>query len=65
MTAVTRDASTGLILRTDRSAKAADHLGRKIEGLQEDEFEVMFRLYAPTKALFEKMWTLPDVERVG
>ncbi|KAB1072516.1 DUF1254 domain-containing protein [Methylobacterium planeticum] len=25
----------------------------------------MFRLYAPTKALFEKAWTLPDVERVA
>ncbi|WP_274627476.1 DUF1254 domain-containing protein [Arvimicrobium flavum] len=28
-------------------------------------FELMFRLYAPTKALFEKTWTLPDVERAG
>ena len=27
-------------------------------------FEVMFRLYAPTKALFEKTWRLPDVEKV-
>ena len=25
----------------------------------------MFRLYAPTKALFEKAWTLPDVEQVS
>jgi len=22
----------------------------------------MFRFYAPTRALFEKTWTLPDVE---
>jgi hypothetical protein len=29
------------------------------------EFELMFRLYAPTKALFEKAWKLPDVEKVG
>ena len=28
------------------------------------QFEVMFRLYAPTKALFEKTWVLPDVEKV-
>ena len=28
------------------------------------KFELMFRLYAPTKALFEKAWTLPDVEKV-
>ena len=28
------------------------------------EFEVMFRLYAPTKALFDKSWVLPDVEQV-
>lgn len=28
-------------------------------------FELMFRFYAPTKALFDKAWTLPDVERVA
>jgi hypothetical protein len=28
------------------------------------KFEVMFRLYAPTKALFEKKWALPDIEKV-
>ena len=28
------------------------------------EFEVMFRLYAPTKALFDKTWVLPDIEKV-
>ncbi|MEJ5020117.1 DUF1254 domain-containing protein [Ochrobactrum vermis] len=27
-------------------------------------FELMFRLYAPTKALFEKAWVLPDVEKI-
>jgi hypothetical protein len=27
-------------------------------------FELMFRAYAPTKALFEKTWKLPDVEEV-
>ncbi|HEY4417236.1 MAG TPA: DUF1254 domain-containing protein [Verrucomicrobiae bacterium] len=29
------------------------------------EFELMFRLYGPTKALFEKTWQLPDVETVN
>jgi hypothetical protein len=29
------------------------------------EFELMFRLYAPTEALFEKVWALPDVEKVN
>ena len=29
------------------------------------KFELMFRLYAPTKALFEKTWVLPDVEKVA
>jgi hypothetical protein len=29
------------------------------------EFEAMFRLYAPTKALFEKTWKLPDIEKAG
>jgi hypothetical protein len=28
------------------------------------QFELMFRAYAPTKALFEKRWILPDVELV-
>jgi hypothetical protein len=27
------------------------------------KFELMFRLYAPTKALFDKTWVLPDVEK--
>lgn len=29
------------------------------------QFELMFRLYAPTKALFDKAWTLPDVEKMA
>jgi hypothetical protein len=28
-------------------------------------FELMFRLYGPTKALFDKAWTLPDVEKAA
>ena len=28
-------------------------------------FELMFRFYAPTKALFDKAWTLPEVEKVA
>ena len=27
-------------------------------------FELLFRLYAPTKALFDRAWTLPDVEKL-
>lgn len=27
------------------------------------QFELLFRLYAPTEALFEKKWILPDVEK--
>jgi hypothetical protein len=30
-----------------------------------DDFFLIFRLYGPEKALFEKAWTLPDVERVS
>ena len=29
------------------------------------KFELMFRAYAPTKALFEKSWVLSDVEQVS
>jgi hypothetical protein len=28
------------------------------------QFEVMFRLYGPTEALFQKQWTLPDIEKL-
>jgi hypothetical protein len=28
------------------------------------KFELMFRFYAPTRALFDKTWKLPDVERL-
>jgi hypothetical protein len=28
------------------------------------DFELMFRLYGPTEALFDKAWTLPDVEKL-
>jgi hypothetical protein len=27
-------------------------------------FEVLFRFYGPEKPLFDKTWTLPDLERV-
>jgi hypothetical protein len=27
------------------------------------QFELLFRHYAPTKPLFDKTWTLPDVEK--
>jgi hypothetical protein len=29
------------------------------------QFELLFRLYGPKKALFEKSWKLPNIERVG
>ena len=28
------------------------------------QFEVLFRLYGPEKALFDKTWKLPDIEKV-
>jgi hypothetical protein len=28
------------------------------------DFEVLFRLYGPEKAFFEKTWKLPDIEEV-
>jgi len=30
-----------------------------------ERFELLFRLYAPTKNLFDKKWVLPDVEKVA
>jgi hypothetical protein len=29
------------------------------------KFEVIFRLYAPTKPLFDKSWVLPDIEKLS
>jgi hypothetical protein len=29
------------------------------------EFEVLFRLYGPTKPLFDKVWKLPDIEKAS
>ena len=42
--------------------------GKETNGVPTDpnrRFELMFRLYGPTKALFDKAWRLPDVEKVG
>lgn len=41
--------------------------GKEANWVQTDpqrRFEVMFRLYGPTEALFDKSWKLPDVEKV-
>jgi hypothetical protein len=29
------------------------------------KFEVLFRLYSPEKALFDKTWKLPDIEKMA
>jgi hypothetical protein len=29
------------------------------------DFEVLFRFYGPTPALFDKSWVLPDIEKIG
>jgi hypothetical protein len=29
------------------------------------EFELLFRLYAPTKPLFDKTWRVPDLEKIA
>jgi hypothetical protein len=29
------------------------------------QFEVLFRLYGPEKAFFDKAWTLPDIEQIA
>ncbi len=29
------------------------------------DFELMYRLYAPTKALIDKSWVLPNVEHIN
>jgi hypothetical protein len=28
-------------------------------------FEVLFRLYGPERAFFDKVWKLPDIEKVS
>jgi Protein of unknown function (DUF1214) len=29
------------------------------------QFEVLFRIYGPERAFFEKTWKLPDIEKIG
>jgi hypothetical protein len=29
------------------------------------KFEILFRLYGPKKALFDKTWLLPDLQKAG
>jgi hypothetical protein len=29
-----------------------------------EDFFVIFRFYGPSKSLYEKTWTMPDIERV-
>jgi hypothetical protein len=29
------------------------------------KFEVLFRFYGPEKAVFDKTWELPDIERIA
>lgn len=45
---------------TAPAGKQANWVPTKIGG----QFEAMFRLYGPQKALFEKTWNLPDIEKV-
>lgn len=43
------------------AGKEANHVPTSPDG----GFEVLFRFYGPTPALFDKSWVLPDIERVG
>jgi hypothetical protein len=36
--------------------------GNRIPTVPDGRFEVLFRLYGPTQALFDKTWQLPDIE---
>ncbi len=60
------------VARASRGSNAAD-VQKKVPAGKESnyiptdparQFELMFRLYAPTKALFDKAWKLPDIEKV-
>jgi hypothetical protein len=49
------------------STSVPSHRGKDANWVPTDamrQFELMFRAYAPTRALFEKTWVLPDVEKV-
>ena len=61
----------GLQSNDDRSVnlvfgRAALH-GRESNWVPTDpvgQFEVLFRLYGPKPALFDKSWSLPDIEKI-
>lgn len=33
--------------------------------MEQRGFELMFRLYGPTEEFFDKVWQLPDIEKVA
>ena len=58
--------AAGVLLGWLSGASPAD--GKDSDWIPTDpwrQFELMFRQYAPTKALFDKTWKLPDVEEVN
>jgi Uncharacterized conserved protein len=61
-------------LKTNDDGSVDLHFGKAAPGGKQsnwidtgtsENFEVLFRLYGPTKALFEKTWNLPDVEKTS
>jgi hypothetical protein len=62
-----------LCLTVTAHAQVPDELGRRMIERRADSnwvptdpkrgFELMFRLYAPKKEFFDKVWVLPDVEK--
>ena len=66
-------ASNDLAVQTNSDGSVDVYFGAKAPAGKESNwvptdpnrgFEVLFRLYGPEKALFEKQWTLPDIEEV-
>jgi hypothetical protein len=55
----------GSVVLTFGSSAPTEHDGNWTPTRVGHGFEVLFRFYGPTAALFDKTWRLPDLERVG
>jgi hypothetical protein len=44
---------------------STDSMGNWVPTDPDGRFEVIFRFYGPTAALYDKTWQLPDIERTS
>jgi hypothetical protein len=61
---VKKDADGSVDIQVDPKAPAGQESNR-IPTDPARKFKLMFRLYGPKKEFFDKVWALPDLQKVG